>query len=1214
MNSSAHFRLKALCLAVTSACAALQVEANPVNPTVVHGSATFSNSGNTLTVTNTPNAIINWQQFGINANETVRFVQQSAASAVLNRVTGADPSHILGTLQSNGRVFLINPAGIMFGQGAVVDVAGLVAATLNITDSDFLNGRLQFNADRAHPGSVVNAGQITTPNGGFVYLIAPQVENSGVITTPSGEAILAAGNSVELVDSADPALRVKVSAQSQDVNLSQMMTQSGGNIFNVLNSGRVSANTAVVGSNGKIVFKSAGQSIVSGTVEATSSAGTGGTVHVLGEQVGLVDQASIDVSGKTGGGTILVGGDYQGKNPDVPNATVTFVGGATQLKADATENGDGGKVIVWADDTARVYGTLSARGGQSGGDGGFIETSGHRYIDVARAADVGAAFGLGGTWLIDPTDITIVHAAGANEVNMSGGPNFSAAAALATSQISDFTLNSAINGGVAVTLSTASAGPSAGDIIFDGSSNGAITISKNTNTFSTNLTLNADRNIVFDGATTFETTAGAGAQSLNVVMNPGAAGNIVNNAGSSVTLNGQGVAPGMLIVQVSGNHSWTNNGLVSLQGRSQIKLHAGSNPSTFSNNGTLNLNNTSNWSFFSSAAQDGMIVNNGVFNVSQNVSFEAKYDQTSSGTLNIGANKSLSLQNAQTIEGDAFIDSGATLWVSEWHGTDAHFLDTQFSGTGTLKVGGVGAAKARFENVYAPSNLLNIANNGEMKVENGTTKFKTVTFSGSGSLTNITDGTLASVTDLSIPNGVTYSGIVGYESLANLTLPSGVTLTGLNNDFYLDAGNNLLIDGIISHAGGAGIHGYLSAGNDILFSGSSSVVNGGAGPMALTMTADHDIALNATSLKGGLYAYAAHDVITSGAIGSPEVELVAGNKVSVGAGISAVANAFHPDASIWIAADNVDINAGLSATSAAPAGGAEVEIYADNLATINANISASSTNAEGDIDIFGINGLNVTNASLFTSGGTRSHALLVSQNMTLDNTTVSGQFIGVNFEPLYMVTNPSDFFSFISTANVTVNNSTLGGAGTQHLGFAGRDVDILSSTLRGDKVSGIVQNDLTLDISGPSTTLIRATDEMRLMVGRKISLNSNLYDARINVTSPTGKLYFNFPLIASNGWEVDGIANALTSSLSSGTGIFVGGAPAIEKTNFFVTYGGINLPLRDILRRSRLDDDLEEFEMADAPDTEDFFTEPVEGEETPAPGQPKRSRKIRECS
>ncbi|CAG1006704.1 partial Heme/hemopexin-binding protein, partial [Anaerolineae bacterium] len=220
MNSSAHFRLKALCLAVASACAALQVEANPVNPTVVHGNATFSNSGNTLTVTNTPNAIINWQQFGINANETVRFVQQSAASAVLNRVTGADPSHILGTLQSNGRVFLINPAGIMFGQGAVVDVAGLVASTLNITDSDFLNGRLQFNADRAHPGSVVNTGQITTPNGGFVYLIAPQVENSGVITTPSGEAILAAGNSVELVDSADPALRVKVSAQSQDVNLS----------------------------------------------------------------------------------------------------------------------------------------------------------------------------------------------------------------------------------------------------------------------------------------------------------------------------------------------------------------------------------------------------------------------------------------------------------------------------------------------------------------------------------------------------------------------------------------------------------------------------------------------------------------------------------------------------------------------------------------------------------------------------------------------------------------------------------------------------------------------------------------------------------------------------------------------------------------------------------------------------------------------------------
>src|SRR6267143_6294666 len=107
-------------------CVAGQLaHANPVGPAVVNGNVTFATQGNLLSVTNTPGAIINWQQFSIGSNEATRFIQQSAASAVLNRVIGADPSSILGTLQSNGRVFLINPNGILFGAGARIDVAGL---------------------------------------------------------------------------------------------------------------------------------------------------------------------------------------------------------------------------------------------------------------------------------------------------------------------------------------------------------------------------------------------------------------------------------------------------------------------------------------------------------------------------------------------------------------------------------------------------------------------------------------------------------------------------------------------------------------------------------------------------------------------------------------------------------------------------------------------------------------------------------------------------------------------------------------------------------------------------------------------------------------------------------------------------------------------------------------------------------------------------------
>ena len=153
----------------------------PVAPTVAAGSVSFLQNGSKLTVTNTPGSIINWQGFSIGQGEATRFIQQSAASAVLNRVTGGDPSSILGQLQSNGRVFLINPNGITFGAGAQIDVAGLVASSLHLSDADFTNGRFKFiGSDSA--GKVVNHGQIKTPEGGTVWLIAPKVENSGLIS------------------------------------------------------------------------------------------------------------------------------------------------------------------------------------------------------------------------------------------------------------------------------------------------------------------------------------------------------------------------------------------------------------------------------------------------------------------------------------------------------------------------------------------------------------------------------------------------------------------------------------------------------------------------------------------------------------------------------------------------------------------------------------------------------------------------------------------------------------------------------------------------------------------------------------------------------------------------------------------------------------------------------------------------------------------------
>jgi len=381
---------------------------HPTGAQVVNGTVTMQQAGNLLTITNSPNSIINWQSFSIGANEITRFVQQSSSSAVLNRVVGQNPSSILGMLQSNGRVFLINPSGIMFGAGAQVDVAGLVASTLNLSDQDFLAGRLRFT-DTPGAGAVVNQGAINGAGAG-IYLVGASVTNGGVITNPGGEVVLAAGSSVELVDPGTPSLRVEITAPDNEArNLGQIMADAGrvGIYAGIINhSGRIRADSAQVTEDGRIVLKAtqnvtlepgsvttangpkggtieiqAGDTaLVSGVVEATGSSGKGGTVKVLGNLVGLTGSASIDVSGTAGGGTVLVGGDSQGSNPEVQNAFRTYFGPDAVIRADARINGDGGKVILWSEDATRAYGTITARGG-SEHNGGHVEVSGRRSLE-----------------------------------------------------------------------------------------------------------------------------------------------------------------------------------------------------------------------------------------------------------------------------------------------------------------------------------------------------------------------------------------------------------------------------------------------------------------------------------------------------------------------------------------------------------------------------------------------------------------------------------------------------------------------------------------------------------------------------------------------------------------------------------------------------------------------------------------------------------------
>jgi filamentous hemagglutinin family protein len=278
-----HFGSRATLGSIAVACCLnIPAFANPTGPAVVSGTASFSIVGSTLTVTNTPNTIVNWQTFSIGAGETTRFNQQSGISSVLNRITTQNPSSILGSLQSNGRIFLVNPSGIVFGAGSRIDAAGLVASTLNLSDADFLAGRLRFTSTPG-AGPVSNNGTIATIGADApVYLIGPAVTNAGVITSPAGEVLLAAGNSVEVIDPGTPNITVQITAPSNEaLNLGAIFADSGRvSIFAglVRQLGVVQADTLVVGQDGRIALEATGGANGGTVSEPVATAGAGNTI------------------------------------------------------------------------------------------------------------------------------------------------------------------------------------------------------------------------------------------------------------------------------------------------------------------------------------------------------------------------------------------------------------------------------------------------------------------------------------------------------------------------------------------------------------------------------------------------------------------------------------------------------------------------------------------------------------------------------------------------------------------------------------------------------------------------------------------------------------------------------------------------------------------------------------------------------------------------
>lgn len=430
----AGFRPASAALAVAAAFAvhAGHLQAQPVPIGAVHGTASFTRNGSNLLVTTTNGAgtghsAIDWRSFSVPGGSVTHFQQPTAASTSINRVLGPDPSAIFGTLSSNGRLVLVNPAGITVGKGALVDTAAFTAMTLRMSDADALAGRIAGTGDGA--GVLQVDGHVIARSGDVVLIGSKVQTGSDAVAQADGAVVLAAGQKAELTGRGLEGIHLEVQAGNEAVNLGTLKGDAVGIFANTLrHSGLVQAQ-AVTSEGGRVVLKATGgDAYVSGTIVAAGADGKGGRIDVLGQRVALEDGASLQANGALGGGQVRVGGDYQGQNADVPNAQMAYVAANARIEADATGQGDGGRVIVWADDTTRMHGQISARGGASGGNGGFAEVSGKRSLEFTGRADLRAPAGTAGTLLLDPNDITIVASGTTTVPNatpsvFSGGPD-----------------------------------------------------------------------------------------------------------------------------------------------------------------------------------------------------------------------------------------------------------------------------------------------------------------------------------------------------------------------------------------------------------------------------------------------------------------------------------------------------------------------------------------------------------------------------------------------------------------------------------------------------------------------------------------------------------------------------------------------------------------------------------------------------------------------
>ncbi|WP_346309077.1 YDG domain-containing protein, partial [Limnohabitans sp.] len=431
----------------------------PQGGRVSQGQVTISQSGQQMAITqSTSKAVVNWDSFDIGANAKVNVVQPSSQSVLLNRVLSDNPTQILGQLQANGQVVLVNPKGIVVGSDGSVSASAFTASTLNISDADFMAGNGRYTREGS-TGEVVNKGRISVTPGGYVALLGARVSNEGQIIAPQGSVALGAAETVTVPIGRTGKIKLELTPASINASVAN---QKGGVI--VAEGGQVYMQAAALG-------QAVASVLHSGHID--TSGAQAGAVHLLadGGQIKVDGSITANSSGQDDQGQLRKGGD----------------------------------IVIGRDlDTNALAAVGDVRGATLESQGGFIETSG-AYL-ATDGVNIKAK-----DWLLDPSNITISTATDSNVTGTSPADTTPTSGST-TSVVNVGTIQTAINSGTNVTITTTNTG-TAGSSVGNITVNSALSFTNNSGNERT-LKLIADNGIFVNANIT--TNAGSGSGLVNI--------------------------------------------------------------------------------------------------------------------------------------------------------------------------------------------------------------------------------------------------------------------------------------------------------------------------------------------------------------------------------------------------------------------------------------------------------------------------------------------------------------------------------------------------------------------------------------------------------------------------------------------------------------------------------------------------------------------------